>query len=202
MEKRKQSINATDVAIRLKNKIMKTRFYKQSWFWLMIISFTLIFMLVLMLFKVFPCSFFTKEITWTIIGTVITSISVLVAVVTFVENEKIRKMQATYDAYNKFKETYFDFETEITKEYVEKALSDINKEEWNKITDYLSNFERIATCTNNGIFDVNTIYLMSGPKVKDIFEILEPVIKKKREVNQRKTIYIEFEKLVKELEKM
>lgn len=43
---------------------------------------------------------------------------------------------------------------------------------------------------------------MSGPKVKDIFEILEPVIKKKREDNQRKTIYIEFEKLVKELEKM
>ena len=202
MEKRKQSINATDVAIRLKNKIMKTRFYKQSWFWLMIISLSLISMLILMLFKLFPCNIFTKEITWTIIGTVITSISVFAAVFSFVKNENIRKMQATYDAYNKFKETYFDFETEITKEYVEKALSDINKEEWNKITEYLSSFERIATCTNNGIFDVNTIYLMSGPKVKDIFEILEPVIKKKREDNQRKTIYIEFEKLVKELEKM
>ena len=198
MEKRKQSINATDVAIRLKNKIMKTRFYKQSWFWLMIISLLLISILALILFIVYPC----KEIALTIIGTITTSISVLVAVVTFVENEKIRKMQATYDAYNKFKETYFDFETEITKEYVEKALSDINNEEWNKITEYLSNFERIATCTNNGIFDSNTIYLMSGPKVKDIFEILEPVIKKKREDNQRKTIYIEFEKLVKELEKM
>ncbi|WP_454968936.1 DUF4760 domain-containing protein [Eubacterium sp.] len=166
----------------------------------MIISFLLISILALIL--VFPCNIFTKEITWTIIGTIITSISVLVAVVTFVKNENIRKMQATYDAYNKFKETYFDFETEITKEYVEKALSDINNEEWNKITEYLSNFERIATCTNNGIFDANTIYLMSGPKVKDIFEILEPVIKKKREDNQRKTIYIEFEKLVNELEKM
>ena len=163
MEKRKQSINATDVAIRLKNKIMKTRFYKQSWFWLMIISLLLISILALILFIVYPC----KEIALTIIGTITTSISVLVAVVTFVENEKIRKMQATYDAYNKFKETYFDFETEITKEYVEKALSDINNEEWNKITEYLSNFERIATCTNNGIFDSNTIYLMSGPKVKD-----------------------------------
>lgn len=164
----------------------------------MIISLLLISILALILFIVYPC----KEIALTIIGTITTSISVLVAVVTFVENEKIRKMQATYDAYNKFKETYFDFETEITKEYVEKALSDINNEEWNKITEYLSNFERIATCTNNGIFDSNTIYLMSGPKVKDIFEILEPVINKKREDNQRKTIYIEFEKLVKELEKM
>ena len=108
MEKRKQSINATDVAIRLKNKIMKTRFYKQSWFWLMIISLSLISMLILMLFKIFPCNIFTKEITWTIIGTVITSISVFAAVVSFVKNENIRKMQATYDAYNKFKETYFE----------------------------------------------------------------------------------------------
>lgn len=191
-----------DVAIRLKNKIMKTKFYKQSWFWLMIISFTLISMFALMLFIVFPCNIFTKEITWTIIGTVITSISVFVAVVSFVQNENIRKMQATYDAYNKFKETYFEFETEITKEYVEKALSNINEEEWNKITEYLSNFERIATCTNNGIFDANTIYLMSGPKVNDIFEVLEPVIKKKREDSQRKTIYIEFEKLVKKIEEM
>ncbi len=202
MEKRKQSINVRDVAIRLKNKIMKTKFYKQSWFWLMIISFTLISMFALMLFIVFPCNIFTKEITWTIIGTVITSISVFVAVVSFVQNENIRKMQATYDAYNKFKETYFEFETEITKEYVEKALSNINEEEWNKITEYLSNFERIATCTNNGIFDANTIYLMSGPKVNDIFEVLEPVIKKKREDSQRKTIYIEFEKLVKKIEEM
>ncbi len=168
----------------------------------MIISFTLISMFALMLFIVFPCNIFTKEITWTIIGTVITSISVFVAVVSFVQNENIRKMQATYDAYNKFKETYFEFETEITKEYVEKALSNINEEEWNKITEYLSNFERIATCTNNGIFDANTIYLMSGPKVNDIFEVLEPVIKKKREDSQRKTIYIEFEKLVKKIEEM
>ncbi len=158
---------------------MKTRLYKQSWFWLMIISFSL---LALIIFIVFPC----KEIALSIIGTVITSISVIVAVVTFVKNENIRKMQATYDAYNKFKEAYFDFETEITKEYVEKALSDINKEEWNKITEYLSNFERIATCTNNGIFDANTIYLMSGPKVKDIFEILEPVIKKKEKTAKEK----------------
>ena len=47
-------------------------------------------MLILMLFKVFPCNIFTKEITWTIIGTVITSISVFAAVVSFVKNENIR----------------------------------------------------------------------------------------------------------------
>ena len=183
------------------------------WFWLMLISIILLGMLLILShwFGYLP-AILEKEIFWVAISAVITFISVIEAVITYKHSEEIRKKQATYNAYNEFKNKVFDLENKISsydfdeilrrREALDKKTSKTSFSEWNEIKDYLSQLERIATCVNNKIFDVETIYNMGGPFLITKYNELNHIITYKRKQEKRNGVYIEFENMVKSLNKI
>ena len=153
------------------------------------------------------------ELTWTLVSNLIALVSVIVAVRTYVHSEKTRKRQATFDAYNEFKNEVFDLENEILSYDIDKIVcakrkaargqaTPIVNNKWERIKNSLAKTERIATCVNNGIFDAQTIYNMGGPFMIEMFERLYPVIKYKRNKDSRNGIYEEFERMVDNLKKL
>lgn len=141
---------------------------------------------------------FKKDYFWAAIGSIGSLLSVVIAVISILNSEKTRKRQATFDAFDKFKSNNYALEIKID-EYNIKKIIDEHKhnsnDKWNEIKLYLTSIERIATCVNNGVFDYNTIYNMSGPYLIHMYEKLQPIILYKRNSENRK-VYEEFEKLV------
>ena len=178
------------------------KIFKQIWFWGIVIEITLLLILFNMPPHYILHHILCSEIFWVAIGSLGTLISVIIAVASFKNSENIRKKQATYDAYGKFKEENYDTELAIEdmdiKEVIEKHKKKDN-EEWDKIKNYLTKVERISTCVNLGIFDAETIYNMGGPYMIAQYDRLRTIIDYKRAKEGRK-VYDEFEKMVAVLE--
>ena len=185
---------------------MKKHFWAKSWFWLMLITINLSIISIIFLFKF--CDFLSickSEYFWSAISATATSVSVIIAVVTYLHNEKTRKKQATYDAFRQFKINVFDLENEIAnyeiKSILENHENQNNNSEWIIIKKYLIQIEQIATCVNSNIFDVDTVYNMGGPFLINQYNRLKPIIEHKRAEEKRDGVYIEFEYMVKSLQK-
>lgn len=175
-------------------------FYKQSWFWFMLIA--IINFLILLIY--ISVNFALDKNFWTAIGSIGTLISVIVAVCSIANSERIRKKQATYDAFSEFKKSNFDKELEINNYKIETVLQEHKRnadKKWNVVKEYLTEIERIATCVNSDVFDCETIYNMGGPFLIALYQKLKPIIDYKRKDEDRK-VYYEFQKMVKELEKI
>ena len=187
-----------------------------SWFWLILIFLEI---LVLDVTKIWGVDLLGTEIFWVALASICSLVSVIVVATTYCRDTQTKRRQATYDAYNQFKKDAFDQENEIC-DYDEDTLANILKSkkeadrgkkrskenqspnEWKKIKKYLANVERIATCVNNGIFDAETIYNMGGPFMIKMYKKLSPIIMYKREQEKSNGVYEEFEKMVRQLEKI
>ncbi len=181
------------------------RFYRQSWFWLM-----LLFVLSLVNFVVkLPIRVVINNDILECISAIGTFASAAIAAGAIVFNEKIRKKKDTYDAYNNFKEKHYDFECEIDERQIRKmaCLYTKNKnylkknKKYNKTVEYLCDMEQFATCVNNNIFDIDVVWDMGGPFIVEKYYSLQPLIQKKREYKHRNSIYEQFEEMKNKLEK-
>ena len=194
------------------------KIFTSIWFWLMIIAIDLFVLDLYALIKMFSLKIFFSEVFWTAMGSIVTMLSVILAVVTYVKSREDKMKQSTYDAYDKFKNEAFELENKIylfdltkileskrtidSKLNAENLLSKEKKthmEQWNEIKEYLTKVERIATCVNNGIFDARTIYNMGGPYMIKTYNKLIPIILYKRKSEGTDGVYEEFEKMVKKL---
>lgn len=170
------------------------KIYKQTWFWLMVIAIIMFVRFIIYISQ----NFDLDEKFWIGVESVATLISVVIAAYSIISSENIRKKQATYDAYNKFKNNSYKQELELEKYSVEDVLQEHennDNEKWDIIKEYLTEVERIATCVNNGVFECETIYNMGGPYLISQYEKLNPIIIQKRNCSGRK-VYDEFENMI------
>lgn len=178
-----------------------------------------IFLLLLCKTHIWECLF--TDVFWGAIGSLGTLISVVITCVVFIKSQSEQKKRNTYEIFGTFKNTVFDYENIIDQEYVEAALNEYRQkcphqgDENHDYTDrgekssskcecikkYLTQVERVATCANTGILDMETIYNMGGPYMISMYDTLEPIIKEKRVSEGRLTVYSEFEKMVTALRK-
>ena len=140
---------------------------------------------------------------WTALGSVGTLISVIVAVVSIVNNNKRTKRQSTLEAFVQFKKNAEPYENTIHGY----SSGDINKiiqhheqgcepEKWDEIKKYLATVERFATGVNTGIYDVEVVNKMGGQFLCEQYETLRPIIKHKRQKDRNEYIYAEFRDMV------
>ncbi len=178
------------------------KIFKQIWFWGIVIEITLLLILFNMPPHYILHHMFHSELFWVAIGSLGTVTSVAVAANSIRSSENIRKKQATYDAYSKFKEENYDTELAIEDMDIKKVIEKHKKkdnEEWDKIKNYLTKVERISTCVNLKIFDAETIYNMGGPYMIAQYDRLRTIIDYKR-AKEGREVYDEFQKMILELE--
>lgn len=183
---------------------MKKCFLTKTWFWAMIIAINITLANVIPLInRELLMKILKSECLQVAIGSIGTLASVFAAAASLKRTEKRKKKQATYDAYQQFKKEVFEFETKIEKRDLNKLLElhkqGKNVECWNCIKMYLTRIERIATCVNSDIFDIETIYNMGGPYMIKQFDKFLPIINYKRSQECSNGVYYEFEKMVNEL---
>lgn len=140
---------------------------------------------------------------WTALGSVGTLISVIVAVVSIVNNNKRTQKQSTLEAFMQFKKDVEPYENMIHSY----SNADINKiiqryeqgsqlEEWDEIKKYLATVERFATGVNARIYDVEVVNKMGGYFLCEQYKTLYPIIQYKRQKDQNDCIYEEFRDMV------
>lgn len=178
-----------------------------------------IFLVTLCETHIWKCLF--TDVFWGAIGSLGTLISVVITCVVFIKSQSEQKKRNTYEIFGTFKNTVFDYENVIDQEYVKAALKEYREKcshqgdenhdhtdrgeksssKWECVKKYLTQVERVATCANTGILDMETIYNMGGPYMISMYDTLEPIIKEKRVSEGRLTVYSEFEKMVTALQK-
>jgi len=87
----------------------------------------------------------------------------------------------------------------LTQQNLQLVLNDNEKRE--PLKDFLSTIEHLAVGVNTGLFDIDIVSRMMGNYLIRMFNRYRPYIKEVQKTGNR-TAYIEFENLVKELEKM
>lgn len=184
---------------------MENKFYKQCWFWLMLIS---VLVLINTISRICYMPIPIQRVLysgafWTALGSVGTLISVIVAVVSIVNNNKRTQKQSTLEAFMQFKKDVEPYENMIH----DYSSDDINKiiqryeqgaqpKEWDEIKKYLATVERFATGVNTGIYDVEVVNKMGGYFLCEQYKTLYPIIQYKRQKDQNDCIYEEFRDMV------
>lgn len=192
------------------------KIYKQVWFWLMMIFIALLVLLFIFLAAFFPyiCKIICKDWFWTAIGAIATAVSVIIALITYQNDVKIKSKQKTYDAVYQLKKDVYCIERMVGK-LSGKDIDDIiheksaackntkscnkrrcNEQKWECITKYLTNLEHFSTCVNNGIFDAETVKNMSGDYLIKQINILKPIIEYKARENKGLDTYKQLKEMI------
>lgn len=184
---------------------VENKFYKQCWFWLMIISGLVLFNTVSWIcYMSIPIQrVLYSGAFWTALGSVGTLISVIVAVGSIVNNNKRTKKQSTLEAFVQFKKdvepyenTIHDYSSDDINTIIQQHEQSCKHEKWDEIKKYLATVERFATGVNTGIYDVEVVNKMGGQFLCEQYETLRPIIKYKRQKDQNEYIYSEFRDMV------
>lgn len=184
--------------------IMKQKWYNQIWIWGALISLVSFTHLILNRFNIVVTIDFTKldSTFWTAIGSIGAAISVIIAVVSIVMNNKRTEKQATYDAFKQFKKDVEGYENKIhsyktseIKEIIEHK-NDQRQSDWNTIKLYLSAVERFSVGVNEKIFCAKIVDKMGGYFLYEMYNLIYPIIVFKREQDKNDRIYEEFKKMV------
>lgn len=168
---------------------MKNSFWKQTWFWLMLLSILLSIKTVLCVYLKFS-DFWDNIVSISEIITVIVAIiSFLFAVTTYKQDKERTKKENTLNAIMVLQKEVFD---NLTDEKIENA----KKQRWNvsTLTKELCRIEQFAVGVNQNIYDIETVNRMAGILFISKYDKLYPIIEKKREKSTQN--YIEFRDMV------
>ena len=98
--------------------------FKSHSFWLMIIALDLLALVILLMHETFSWEIVYTEVFWVAISSIAAVISLICAVSTYFSSQKVAKKQATYNAYDKFKNDVFELENKINAFNLTKVLED------------------------------------------------------------------------------
>ena len=191
------------------------RFLKQIRLLLVLIFFVLCIIAVAILSR-YSSTFrniITSEWSWTALGSLATSISVIVAVKIYRNQDKREAQQKTYEAICELKENVYETERMIGRlkpkdieRLIKSRTSSVENKsmrkmccKWEKITKYLTKLEHFSTCVNSGIFDINTVKKMSGDYLIKQYNILKPIIEYKEMENAGRDTYLQFYNMIQKL---
>ena len=121
------------------------------------------------------------EITLSIIAIVISLISGVFALYTFIWTAQRDKKQATLDAFNTLQEQALDVLNEYTGAEIKHIIEEKNKSEYRELSKCLARLEHFSVGANTGIYDRKTVYeLAHGFLDVGIWYKLQPVLEAKQ----------------------
>jgi hypothetical protein len=141
----------------------------------------------------------------TTVAAILITIQILIAVLSIYLSNKRDRMKSTLDYYEKINqeiklekgEVRNKYGTTFTRDTCEEILKD--NEYTVKLHKVLNAYERMCLATNIGIFDINVLNKISGTNLIQNFERYSTYIYYRREIKNKIYLWVEFEKLVKEL---
>ncbi len=108
-----------------------------------------------------------------------------------------QRKQATLDAFNILQGQVLDKLNTYTKTGVREIAKNPRAEEYKELSALLARCEHFAVGVNTKIYDVKIVRRLAEKYFVGLYDKMEPLIQKKREINKTAKHYDEFEKLVK-----
>lgn len=141
------------------------------------------------------------ELYISIISIIISVISVGVSIAIYCYGIRREKREATLEAFNVLQEKVFDRLNHYRKYDIDEIADDVRSPDYKDISGLLARCAHFAVGVNSGIYDFSTVRRLAGRYIISLYYKLEPLIEKKRKLNQSERHYEEFEQLAKKLEK-
>lgn len=136
------------------------------------------------------------------IAALITSIvSIVVSVAIYCLGIQREKKQATLDAFNLLQTQVLDRLNYYRKYDIDEIAEDVHSADYKDISGLLARCAHFAVGVNTGIYDVKTVRRLAGRYIIALYDKMEPMIEKKRTLNNSDRHYKEFEILADSMRK-
>ena len=106
------------------------------------------------------------------------------------------KKQDTLNAFNILQTQVLDKLNTYRKSDIIKIISDVHSREYKELSGLLAQCAHFAVGVNSGIYSQDIVCRLAGRYLIYLYDKLEPMIQKKRQVNNSEKHYFELEKLV------
>ena len=136
------------------------------------------------------------ENTLSIIAIVISFVSGVFAVCTFVWTINRDRKQATLDAFNSLQNEVFDKINLLSKTDVKNIAKNPKDSKFTEYSQYLARIEQFCVGVGSKIYDYKITSKIAKNYLRNIFEKSWPVIEKKRIIYPNEPQCVEFQKLV------
>ncbi|MCL2773327.1 MAG: DUF4760 domain-containing protein [Oscillospiraceae bacterium] len=144
---------------------------------------------------------------FSIIANIAVILGIPVAVWTLKANHERQKKQSTVEFYQQISPIAVNLKRQISNIFDEDVINPTD-EKYSKdddlrkiVVDYLSLMERFSVGINVGIYDIDTFIRISGRATINWFYRLRQIIIYVRERDSQSNLYIEFEMMVKKMER-
>lgn len=136
------------------------------------------------------------ENTLSIIAIVISFVSGVFAVCTFVWTINRDRKQATLDAFNSLQNEVFDKINLLSKTDVKNIAKNPKDSKFTEYSQYLARIEQFCVGVGSKIYDYKITSKIAKNYLRNVFEKSWPVIEKKRIIYPNEPQCVEFQKLV------
>ena len=109
------------------------------------------------------------------------------------------RKQATLDSFNLLQSQVLDRLNCYRRYDIDEIAEDVHSADYQEISGLLARCAHFAVGVNTGIYDFNTVRRMAGRYMIALYNKMEPLIEKKRKLNNSELHYQELEMLVKKL---
>ena len=122
------------------------------------------------------------EIALSVIALVISVMSGIFALVSFLWTAARDRRQATLDAYNQLQEQSLDYLNYYTPSEIKEIVQNPRSEDYKKISAYIARIEHFCVGVNQKIYDRETVYALAHDYLDGGIKIrIEPVINRKNQ---------------------
>lgn len=119
--------------------------------------------------------------------------SVLVSVAIYRAGLLREKKQATLDAFNVLQTQVLDRLNHYRRYDIDEVAEDVHSADYKELSGLLARCAHFAVGVNTGIYDEKTVRRLAGRYIISLYDKMEPLIQKKRQLNQSERHYEEFE---------
>ena len=125
--------------------------------------------------------------------------SVASSTVVYVTGRQRERRTATLNAFNVLQEQVLDHLNLYTRKRVEEISASPRSEEYKLLSGYLARLEHFAVGINTGIYDVQVVKRLAGRYLCGLQDKIDPLIQKKRQLNQTAKHYDELEAMLNQM---
>ncbi len=141
-----------------------------------------------------------------IIALVISIITAVILFLTFVQDHRRRKKQATIEYYQRICELLYEISGRITKKSKVMPMTFENisadPEFLHEVRYFLTTYERFCVGINTGIYDIHIVERMTGNYLPEMYEKLSSYIGGNRRDQRKVDSYIELQEVIRKIDKI
>lgn len=141
--------------------------------------------------------------TLSILSIAFAFMSFLIATISYFQDHRRRKKQATIEYYSTMSDELFEVEKSFNRKLggadVTPDLLESSPELMAQATKLLISYERLGVGVNSGVYDFHLLNRMAGSHIILLYNLFSSYIDHIRVDNRRRTSYVEFETLTHKL---